>query len=87
MKELQVFCKKKMLCIKEYKNPQTKLCFNKGSATLCEQPSLPDPSPDPQKRRFGGKTPLYTRLRVETDEDSPTVNQGSCLNSHIGKDA
>lgn len=43
MKELQAFCKKKILCIKEYKNPQTKLCFNKGSATLCVQPSLTRP--------------------------------------------
>lgn len=61
---------KKILCIKEYKNPQTKLCFNKGSATLCVQPSLTrPPEATPQKRRFGGKTPLYTRLRVETDED------------------
>lgn len=34
---------KKILCIKEYKNPQTKLCFNKGSATLCVQPSLTRP--------------------------------------------
>lgn len=56
---------KKILCIKEYKNPQTKLCFNKGS----EPCVYSHPLPDPQKRRFGGKTPLYTRLRVETDED------------------
>ena len=68
MKELQVFCKRKILCIKEYKNPQTKL-FNKGNATLCVQPSLTRPPEATQKRRFGGKTPLYTRLRVETDED------------------